>query len=107
MLEHLHDVYPYTLEIIVIPLKGKAKIVPHEKPKVTLLSGGDGGGPHAPILDLLQKSLREGIDYDDKVTLYLVGADGNSVEAFVSTTMPDFQRYLRYHFVKDLSEHEL
>jgi hypothetical protein len=101
MMEHLHAVYPYTLEIIVVPLKGKAKIVPHEKPKVTLL-----GGPH-PVLDLLQKSLRGGIENGDKVTLFLVGADGNSVEAFVSTTMPDLQRYLRYHFVKDLSEHEL
>lgn len=102
MLEHLHDVYPFTLEILIVPLqKGDAEIVPHEKPNVTILR------PAAkPVLQLLHKSAHGSTMFTDKVTLYLVGADGNTVEAFVSPTMENFQRYLRYHFVQDLSPRE-
>jgi hypothetical protein len=101
MLEHLHDVYPFTLEILIVPLQqGDAEIVPHETPKVTLL-------PRAhPVVKLLHKSAHGNTMFTDKVTFYLVGADGNTVETFVSPTMENFQRYLRYHFVQDLSPHE-
>lgn len=101
MLEHLHDVYPFTLEILIVPLHGEgAEIVPHEQPKVTLLR------PAHSVLQLLHKSSHGSTMFTDRVTLYLVGADGNTVETFVSPTMENFQRYLRYHFVQDLSPHE-
>ena len=100
MLEHLHDVYPYTLEILIVPLEKDRtdNIVLHEKARVTLLAE-----PH-PVLTLLNKGLHGKLESANKATLYLVGADGNTVEAFVSTSMPNFQRYLRYHFVKDLGK---
>ena len=101
MLEHLHEVYPYTMEILVVPTENKQlKIQPVDHPKVTLLPK-----PHA-VLDLLKSSLQGTLDSDHKATLYLIGADGNTVEAIVSTNMPDFQRYLRFHFEKDLRKSE-
>jgi len=100
MLEHLHEVYPYTLEILVVPTEKGVEIVPHENPKVALVDG-----PH-PVLTLLQKKMHGNLAHKDKATLYLVSADGNTVEAFVSTNMPNFQRYLRYHFQQDLRESE-
>jgi hypothetical protein len=108
MLSHLHDVYPYTLEILLVPLQEPqddktAKIVPLEHSKVNILPG-----PHPALLRLLQKQLRGNLDNsgDDKVTLYLINADGDAVEAFVYPTMPDFQRYLHYHFARELSKPE-
>jgi hypothetical protein len=98
MLEHLHEVYPYTLEILVVPLEEGVDISLVDNAKVALLDE-----PH-PVLTLLKKGLH--LDSKGKATLYLVGADGNSVEAFVSTTMPNFQKYLRYHFEKDLRKSE-
>lgn len=101
MLQHLHDIYPYTLEILIVPLEKKTEIQPHKHAKVRLLKD-----PHPQVLSLLQSRLHGNLAYQDKATLYLVSADGNTVEAFVSTTMPDFQRYLRYHFQRDLRESE-
>lgn len=100
MLEHLHELYPYTLEILVVPLNKGVKIILAENPKVAVLEKSH------PVLDLLQSRLHGKLDNADKATLYLISADGNTVEAFVSTNMPDFQRYLRFHFEKDLRKSE-
>lgn len=101
MLEHLHEVYPFTLEILVVPLEKGVEIEPVENAKVAILPE-----PH-PVLTLLKKGLFGNLASDgNTATLYLVGADGDSVEAFVSTTMPNFQRFLRYHFEKDLKKSE-
>lgn len=102
MLEHLHEVYPYTMEILVVPSDNKRlKIQTVRDPKVSILPK-----PYAGMLDLLKGALHGTLNDEKKATLYLIGADGNTVEAFVSTNMQDFQRYLRFHFEKDLRKSE-
>lgn len=100
MLEHLHQVYPFTLEILIVPLEGDTEIRPQEKAKVQILHDGQ------DVLAMLQKGLHGTLAFEKRVTLYIVSANGDVVEAFVYTSMPNFQRYLRYHFVKELSESE-
>ena len=105
LLEHVQSIYPYTLQILLLPCavisnepekKLKAvNIKPRDKPKVVLLKPMIG---QSPLVDYFVKKVKIYTGWDDtkvfpdRVTMFIVSANGEFVERAVSPTLHELER---------------
>jgi hypothetical protein len=113
ILDHVQNVYPYTIQTIVMPffMKDAANdvhIVPNPESKVALLEETDMSTEH-PVEYFFSK-LRSIAGSEtvarlaaDRVTIFLVSTDGVHMEKVISPTLRKLEHHIRL-FLKELNK---
>ncbi|CAB9526400.1 expressed unknown protein [Seminavis robusta] len=109
MMEHLHKVYPFTLEIVVLPIRidthPDVKLTIPAKTKITVLpeikreAGSESLAESNNVLEYLEQVIFPGADFifTDRVTAYFVAYNAGFVEKEDSPTL-DFMERLVVHY---------
>jgi len=107
MLDHLQQMHPWTLEVIVIPMEGQdgIEIEPREGSKVKILLNHD--THYHPLLQYM-RGLQERRDIfsTEQANIFTVSYDGDYVSLHVSPTITTIQEHVM-DLLKEMEEEEL
>jgi hypothetical protein len=115
MLEHLHKIYPFTIEMIIFPVRlpGNPQVQLHvlEGSKITVLPELQKEGDKIesnPVLKYLENTIHPSNDsiFTDRVTLYIVSYNARFIEKEASPTL-DFLEHLIQHYIAEMEWREL
>ena len=106
MLEHLHKIYPFTLEMIIFPLRipdhPNVQLNIMETSKITvvpeLTKDGDRIGSNA-VLEYLEKVIHPGNNFifTDRVTTYIISYNAAFIEKEASPTLDILERLVLHY----------
>lgn len=99
MLEHIHSIFPFTVQIFVLPYyvgKSGVSIKQHDKPKVVMLKEVEEPTPMMLYLNLgtnLDGNMEDKLYYD-RVTMFLIEPEASLTERLISPTMPFLEQQI-------------
>uniref|UniRef100_A0A7R9Z229 ShKT domain-containing protein n=1 Tax=Pseudictyota dubia TaxID=2749911 RepID=A0A7R9Z229_9STRA len=114
-LDHIHDVWPYTVEILAFPFwKKDTNETPETCPslreaelskdrKIHVMKEVELKGPNMhPVYKFFKNKFNQEVD-DSYSTFFLVNPDGNLVEAHFGTHPTAIKQYIQKHLKEDLA----
>lgn len=116
ILEHMHNIWPYTLEILAFPFWNKAleetpDSCPSEKDidkkynkKIHVMKEVELNGPNThPVYKFLKNKFNQDAMDESYATFFLINPDGNLVEEHFGTTPSQIKMYIQKHLKEDLA----
>lgn len=115
MLEHMHEVWPYTLEILAFPFwksdsQERPECPSHKEAdlrkgrKIHVMKEVELNGPNAhPVYQFLKKKFNQETIDESYATFFLINPDGNLVEAHFGTSPSQLKLYIQKHLKEDLA----
>ena len=109
MMEHLHSVYPYTLEIVVFPVRRedhpKVQLKIPDTSKIVVVAELEREGDKIesksnPVLEYLEEVIypgNAGFVFTDRVTTYMISMNAKFIEKDASPTLDYLERLTAHH----------
>lgn len=110
MLEHILEVHPYSLEIIVSPIRKESYPdyqvkLPSKKSKIIMLPEivREGGliNPN-PLLDYMEKAITKGktFAFTDRITVYIVSVSGGFIERHTTPSLEFMLEWIAHYLTE-------